>query len=89
MAVEVEVVDTPLDYNILLGCNWTYTMMISMSSLFHVLCFPHKGKVVTIDQLSFTCSSSSASAGPSIPIIYNSHKAIENIGFQKYHSLTP
>jgi hypothetical protein len=24
--VDVKVVDAPLDYNLLLGCNWTYAM---------------------------------------------------------------
>jgi hypothetical protein len=56
MAIEVEVVDAPLDYNILLGCNWIYAMSVVMSSVFHVLCFPHEGKIVTIDQLYFSCS---------------------------------
>jgi hypothetical protein len=32
--VEVEVVDAPLDYNLLLGCNWTYAMVIVVS--FHL-----------------------------------------------------
>ena len=47
--VEVEVVDAPLDYNLLLGCNWTYAMVAVVSSVFHVLCFPHQGEIVTID----------------------------------------
>jgi hypothetical protein len=28
--VDVEVIDVPLDYNLLLGCNWTYAMIIIM-----------------------------------------------------------
>jgi hypothetical protein len=47
--VEVEVVDAPLDYNLLLGCNWTYAMVAVVSFVFHVLCFPHQGEIVTID----------------------------------------
>jgi hypothetical protein len=46
--VDVEVVDAPLDYNLLLGCNWTYAMTI-----FHTLCFSYDGKIMTVDQLSF------------------------------------
>jgi hypothetical protein len=42
--VEVEVVDAPLDYNLLLGRNWTYDMVIVISSIFCVLCFPHQGR---------------------------------------------
>ena len=39
--VEVEVVDAPLDYNLLLGHNWDYVMVVVISSVFHMLCFPH------------------------------------------------
>jgi hypothetical protein len=51
--VEVEVFDAPLDYNLLLGHSWIDSMHVVMSTLFRVVCFPHQGKVVTIDQLSF------------------------------------
>ena len=34
VAIEVEVVDAPLDYNILLGRNWMYSMQAITSSLF-------------------------------------------------------
>jgi hypothetical protein len=47
--VEVEVVDAPLDYNLLLGHNWTYAMTVIVSSIFRTLCFPHDGKIMTID----------------------------------------
>jgi hypothetical protein len=47
--VEVEVVDTPLDYNLLLGRTWTYAMVVFVSSVFCTLCFPHQGKIMTID----------------------------------------
>jgi hypothetical protein len=39
--VEVEVVDAPLDYNLLLGHNWTYAIFTIISFVFHILCFPH------------------------------------------------
>jgi hypothetical protein len=41
--VDVEVVDAPLDCNLLLGCNWTYAMIAIISSVFHTLCFPLMG----------------------------------------------
>jgi hypothetical protein len=50
---EVEVFDAPLDYNLLLGHSWIDSMHIVVSTLFHVVHFPHQGKVVTVDQLSF------------------------------------
>jgi hypothetical protein len=66
------VVDAPLDYNILLGRNWTYAMLAIVSLVFCVLCFPHEGKIVMIDQFSFAQPSSTASVGPSVPVIDNS-----------------
>ena len=51
--VEVEVVDAPIDYNLLLGRSWTYVMEAVPSSYFRCIKFPHEGKLVTIDQLSF------------------------------------
>jgi hypothetical protein len=41
MCVEVEVVDDPLDYNLLLGRSWTYAMQAVVATVFHVLFFPH------------------------------------------------
>jgi hypothetical protein len=82
----VEVVDAPLDYNMLLGRNCTYVMII-VSFIFCTLCFPHEGKIVTIDQLSFVCSSPNAYLGPSIPVINNSQTTTENIGVGMYSSL--
>jgi hypothetical protein len=47
--VDVEVVDAPLDYKLLLGCNWTYVMTIVVSSVFHTLYFPLDGKIMMIN----------------------------------------
>ena len=49
IAIEVEVVDAPLDYNLLLGQNWMYSMKAVASYLFQVICFPFNGKIVMID----------------------------------------
>ena len=54
VSVEVEVIDAPLDYNLLLGRGWTYAMSAIASVVFRVVVFPHEGKLVTIDQLDFT-----------------------------------
>jgi hypothetical protein len=35
--IEIEVVDAPLDYNLLLGHSWFYAMIVVASTLFHVL----------------------------------------------------
>jgi hypothetical protein len=34
MCVEVEVVNAPLDYNLLLGRSWTYAMQVAVSIFF-------------------------------------------------------
>jgi hypothetical protein len=54
MCVEVEVVNSPLDYNLLLGHSSTYAMQAVVATVFSVLLFPHEGWIVTIDQLSFS-----------------------------------
>jgi hypothetical protein len=85
--VDVEVVDVPLDYNLLLGRNWTYSMTAIVSSIFRTLCFPHDGKIMMIDQLSFVYASPNAYVVLLIPMIDNSQSAIENIGVGMYSSL--
>ena len=42
VSVEVEVIDAPLDYNLLLGRNWTYAMSIVASAIFRVVVFQHE-----------------------------------------------
>ena len=54
ISVEVEVIDAPLDYNLLLGRSWTYAMSAIASAVFWVVVFPHEGKLVTVEQLDFT-----------------------------------
>ena len=56
--VEVEFVDAKLNYNLLLGHSWTHAMLYLPSTLFRLLKFPHEGKIITVDQLSFFTSSS-------------------------------
>lgn len=57
----VKVVDAPLDYNILLGRSWYYAMTAVVSSVFRLVKFPHNGKIVTIDQLTyFSCDPASS-----------------------------
>ena len=46
--LDVEVVDAPLVYNVLLGRSWSYAMTVVVSSIFCLIMFPHKGKIVKI-----------------------------------------
>jgi hypothetical protein len=54
MCIEVEVVDASLNYNLLLGRSWTYSMQVVVGIVFWVVFFLHEGRIVTIDQLSFS-----------------------------------
>ena len=73
-------VDAALDYNLLLGRNWMYSMQAIDSSLFRVVCFPFNGKIVTIDQTSFKNLCVTASSGASIPIVEHSQPATGSVG---------
>jgi hypothetical protein len=70
VCVEVEVVDAPLDYNLLLGRSWTYAMQAVVATVFWFLLFPHEGRIVTIDQLSFSLPDP-ALAASMVPLIDN------------------
>jgi hypothetical protein len=51
--IDVMVVQDPLDFALLLGRDYVYAMKAIVSTLFRVISFPHDGRVVTVDQLSF------------------------------------
>ena len=42
-----------MDFALLLGRDYVYSMKAIVSTLFRVISFPHNGIIVTIDQLSF------------------------------------
>lgn len=48
----MEVIDNPLDYNILFGHTWVYAMAAVISTYFHMITFSQKGRIVSIDQLT-------------------------------------
>jgi hypothetical protein len=79
MCVEVEVVDAPLDYNLLLGRSWTYAMQVVVATVFWVLLFPHEGRIVTIDQLSFSRPDLALGAS-TVPMIDNPQPGFVNVG---------
>ena len=87
ITIEVKVVDAPLDYNLLLGRNWMYSMQAVASSLFQVVCFPFNGKIITIDHTSFCNLSVNASLGASITIIDHSQLETGSVGVGMYLSL--
>jgi hypothetical protein len=75
--VEVEVFNAPLDYNILLGRSWIDSMHTVVSTLFRVVCFPHQGNIVMVDQLAFFNSNNHTG---NIPFIAKTPPGYENIG---------
>ena len=44
VCVDVEFIDAPLDYNILLGKSYTYAMSAVPSAVFRKMSFPHNGR---------------------------------------------
>ena len=51
--VDCMVIEDPLEFNMLLGCDYIYHMKVVVSTLFHVMYFPHDKSIVTINQLPF------------------------------------
>jgi hypothetical protein len=80
MCVKVEVVDAPLDYNLLLGRSWTYAMQAMVAIVFWVLLFLHEGWIVTTDQLSFSRPDPALGAS-TVPMFDNPQPDVVNVGF--------
>jgi hypothetical protein len=80
ISIDVEVVDTPLDYNLLLGHSWFYAMTIVASSVFRLLQFPHQGKIVTIDQLDYCTPDICNNNANNIPFLGHSNLKYESVG---------
>jgi len=85
--VEVEIVDTNHDYNLLLGRNWVYEMDVVVSSLFFILCFPHELRIVTINQMAYIPNDPNASYNSTIPLVNNTKHLIDNLGVGIYSLL--
>lgn len=66
--LEVKVVDSNLNYNLILGRSLTNAMVCVVSTLFDILSFPHQGKFVTVNQLAFFSSNYS---NRNIPYVWN------------------
>jgi len=53
VSIDIEVIDAPLDYNILLGHSYTYAMSVVTYAVHCKMCFPHNRKIIIIDQLTY------------------------------------
>jgi hypothetical protein len=68
--IDIEVIDVTLDYNILFGRSYMYAMKAVASSVFRTIMFPHNGKIVTIDQVSYYDPNPSANVDNILPLIH-------------------
>ena len=51
--VDFMVIEDPLDFNMILGRDYVYSMQDVVSTLFGVMYFPHNESIVTVNQISF------------------------------------
>jgi hypothetical protein len=73
--IDIEVIDTPLDYNILFGRSYMYAMKAVASFVFRTMMFPHNRKIISIDQVSHYEPNPSANIDNILPLIHTSHDA--------------
>ena len=64
-----------------------YNMQVVTSSLFCIVCFPHNGKIVTIDQMTFKNPPIIASSEASVLKVEHSQPATGSVGVGMYPSL--
>ena len=69
VSIHIEVVDAPLDYNLLLGHNWFYAMQVVASVVFRIVKFPFQGKIFTVDQLDFITPSAITNDANNVPLL--------------------
>jgi hypothetical protein len=73
--IDIEVIDAPLDYNILFGRSYMYAMKEVASSVFGMMMFPHNGKIITIDQVSSYEPNHSSNIDNILPLVCTSFDA--------------
>ncbi|MCY6488241.1 hypothetical protein, partial [Actinobacillus pleuropneumoniae] len=76
--IEVEVIVANLDYNLLLGGNQVYEMDVVVLTLFLVICFPHEGKIVKVDQLDYSLFDQQARSDYNVHLLDNQRPPNEN-----------
>jgi hypothetical protein len=82
--IVLEVIDAPLEYNLLPGCTWLYEMIVVVSSVFRVLRFLHQGKIVTIDQLAFCTPNLGSNAGSNVPFVDETQQSYMSVGARMF-----
>lgn len=79
VSIEVEIVVAPIYYNLFLGSHWFYEMKVVMYSLFHVMHFPHQGKVIIIDQLNYCTPNLRANANTNVSFVSDSPRGYDSV----------
>jgi hypothetical protein len=79
VCVKFEVVDVPINYTLLLVRSWKYVMHAVIATVFQVLLFPHEGRIMTIDRLSFFRPDPSSGAS-TVLMIDNTQPKVINVG---------
>ena len=51
--IDIEVVNAQLDYNLLFRRSYVYAMRAVASTIFHLMMFPHEGKIMMVYQLTY------------------------------------
>ena len=51
--IDIEVLNSQLDYNLLLGISYMYSMRDVASTSFCLMTFPHNENIVMVDQLTY------------------------------------
>jgi hypothetical protein len=68
--IDIEVIDAPLDYNILFGHSYMYSMKAITSSMFRTMMFLHNRKITTIDQVSHYEPNPSSNIDNILPFVH-------------------
>jgi hypothetical protein len=73
--IDIEVIDAPLDYNILFIRSYMYAMKVVSSSTIRTMMFTHNGKIITIDQVSHYEPNPYSNIDNILPLIHMNPKA--------------
>ena len=87
MPIEIEVIDVSLDYDLLLRRSWTSILCAIALIILSVVVFLHEGKLVTVDQLSFTWKCCMETNESIMPLVDQVKPASESLGDGMYSSL--
>jgi len=68
--IDIEDINALLDYNILFGYTYMYTMKVVAHSVFRIVMFPRNGKIITIKQVSHYEPNHSSNIDNILPLVH-------------------